>query len=69
MAISLVTYATFIINAFITFSILFFAYRLLKKTIKKWTYDASYDALAKFEKDQREQLALKRVNEIRRRYG
>jgi len=70
--IDILTISTFVINAFITCSIIFFAYRLIKKVTKKWIYDASYDAsyeaLQKFEKDQREQKMLDRVNEIRRKY-
>jgi len=70
--IDILTIATFVINVFITCSIIFFAYRLIKKTAKKWVYDASYEAsyqaLEKFEKYQKEQRMMDRVNEIRRKY-
>jgi hypothetical protein len=59
----------FLFNIVFIVLVAFVLYIFLKKTIKKWTYDASYDALKKFEKDQREKDVWHRVEEVRTKYG
>jgi len=55
-------------NVFVTVGIAFVAYVIFRDRIKKWTYDASYEALEKFEKDRQQKDIMAKVDATRNKY-
>ena len=67
--IDIIVFLQFLFNIVFIIIVAFVLYSFLKKSIKKWTYDASYDALIKFEKYQQDKDIQRRVNQIKSQHS